>query len=223
MKTIPWRLRLAQGLRRLRLGNPHAAMLHLKQALQTCPVSKREELEHILYYLGMAIYRLGDRESAVRMWGVGCKVRRAGKSHRMYLRFSNGYGMAKQETESEDDWRAFYSIHLRRYLAKKRSKDLGTMAERDMINDLIRDHWLALEPHLDGRSTGEKLELFESVRIVFPHFRVVALDEAHDPIRVDFRSKSKVQAADPCPCGSGIEFSRCCGRTWEAKSPRFGQ
>ncbi|MDA8411627.1 MAG: SEC-C domain-containing protein [Treponema sp.] len=97
-----------------------------------------------------------------------------------------------------------------------------------------------------GRNIEERLALFKAMRLDFPmpvglggradlkgraglEGRVLPLSEratslsgapepSHcaDPLKVDFRRGKKVKATDRCPCGSGLPYCQCCGRT---KSP----
>jgi urease accessory protein UreE len=68
--------------------------------------------------------------------------------------------MEKMACEELDDWTAFASVHLSRYLMAKHRKRFATAAERDMVIDLIRDHWLALGASgaLAGKTSSRKLE-----------------------------------------------------------------
>jgi len=40
-----------------------------------------------------------------------------------------------------------------------------------------------------------------------------ALDKSYREDEPDPESSRKVGRNDPCPCGSGVKFKRCCGRT----------
>ena len=133
---------------------------------------------------------------------------------KMLHRLGNDYGMVRQATPELDDWQAFYSIHLQRYLRSKRSQRITTGAESDMIRDLIYDTWKRLNNRrlLAAKSAQEKLELFGSVEIVFP-FYLLPSERAGDVISVDFVAKSRLSAHDRCRCGSGMPFMMCCGRT----------
>ncbi len=60
------------------------------------------------------------------------------------IRFTNCYGMERQDTTEADDWQAFSSIQTARYLLGKNKRTFATLAEKDMIGDLIRDSWQEL-------------------------------------------------------------------------------
>jgi hypothetical protein len=133
----------------------------------------------------------------------------------MLSRYTNCYGMERQESSEADDWQAFSSIQTVRYLLGKNKRTFSTEAEQDMIRDLIRDSWDHLRRKQDLRNLSgcEKLEAFRAVRIVFP---TVVLAEPHldgPVITVNFQTKQRVGLSDRCSCGSGMPFMLCCGRT----------
>lgn len=209
------RLHLELGKRELARHNPERALKAFERALNVCPVDHNSELSKAFYYLGLTLLRLGRPNGAVRSFRAGTRLqKRSCFSRKMLLRFGNDYGMARQETPEQDDWTAFYAIHLQRYLSLKRTQRIATEAEGDMIRDLIRDYWSGLTARrlLESKSPQEKISLFRSVEIVFP-FLVVpeALDD--NVISVDFRQKVRMAAEDRCRCGSGMPFMMCCGRT----------
>jgi len=132
----------------------------------------------------------------------------------MLHRFGNDYGMVRQSTPELDDWRAFYSVQLQRYLQSKHTRQIVTDAEGDMIKDLIHDHWKQIRARglLEGRSAEQKLSIFRSVKIIFPFYVSPEILESK-VVTVDFLNKSRLAAADRCRCGSGMPFMMCCGRT----------
>lgn len=207
---------LRRGVRELSRHNPEGALKRFEQALNACPVEERDDLERIFYYLGYTLLRLGRPNGAVRSFRAAVRLRKF-PSHgsKMLKRFVNEYGMVRQASCEMDDWNAFYSIHLERYLRSKRTQRVTSDAEADMIRDLIGDYWkrLTAEGLLAGRTAPEKLRLFRSVNIVFP-FYVAHSDVSDDKvIPVDFLSKSRMGGAERCRCGSGIPYMMCCGRT----------
>ncbi len=115
----------------------------------------------------------------------------------------------------EDDWLAFSSIQTARYLMGKNKRTFSTMAEKDMIADLIHDHWIVLvsSGELEGKSSCDKLNFFRKVSIVFPTAGLGEPRLDSQVIGVNFQTQKKVELGDRCLCGSGLPFALCCGRT----------
>lgn len=207
---------LRRGVRELSRHHPEGALKRFEAALNSCPVEESDDLERIFYYLGFTLLRLGRQNGAVRSYRAAARLRKhPGHAAQMLRRLVNDYGMVRQPTGELDDWRAFYSIHLERYLRSKATHRVTSDAEADMIRDLIHDYWkrITKDGLLAGRGAEEKLRLFRSVKIVFP-FYVVHADLPDDNIiPVDFLTKSRIGGTDKCWCGSGIPFMMCCGRT----------
>jgi hypothetical protein len=188
--------------------------MEFKNALEDCPVQSSKELSKILFFLGVTFKKLGFDNNALRCWITSCKAHKQTYSNKMVERFSNQYGMRKQDTNNMDDWRAFYSIQLSRYLNKKPSKRIDSVAERDMIRDLISDYWEAMlvSGCMECKTGEEKLDLFNSIKIIFPHYEVPNEDVV-SVIPVNFASKTVLETSDRCFCGSGLQYGMCCGRT----------
>jgi tetratricopeptide (TPR) repeat protein len=167
-----WMLYFKRGLKRLSRHQPECALKYFKAAIKECPVNQGADLASILFYTGVVLKKIGLHDEAVRSWHASWEMRKNALSVRHLKRFSNEYGMAKQGLSELDDWRAFYSLQLNRYLRSKRSRTLGTLAEQDMIRDLISDAWQDLKKSgaLAGKGTTEKLGAFKSVHIMFPFF-----------------------------------------------------
>jgi hypothetical protein len=208
-----WKRELKRGIHFLSRHDADSALRSFNQALADCPVSETKHLSRLLFYMGITLKRLGYTDSAVKSWLGSNRLLKNAYASKMLKRFSNDYGMARQSCSDLDDWRAFYSIQLTRYLNTKRYKRFCCEAERDMIRDLIADYWrqLKMEGVLEGHSCEEKNRLFKKVRIVFPLLRP---DDscAETLVYVDFREKKQASPEDRCLCGSGLSFMACCGR-----------
>jgi hypothetical protein len=127
---------------------------------------------------------------------------------------TNDYGMAERFDSSDNDWQAFYCIHLRRYLESKNSRRVGTKAESDMIRELIYEHWQQLRGSrlVAALDPNRRLLLYRKVVIIFPFFDVP--NQIADPtVHVDFTKKDRLLPPDRCVCGSGLPYKVCCGRT----------
>jgi hypothetical protein len=210
-----WAPHYKRGLGSLSRHRPEEAVKALQTALEECPPSQSHDLYKICLYLGVALQRVGFPQSAIKSW-ISCqRLNKRGPTRKMLSRYTNCYGMERQDSSLADDWQAFSSIQTLRYLLGKNKRAFSTLAEQDMIQDLIRDSWVTM-----SRSAGfaklsgcEKLEAFRAVRIVFP---TVVLSEPHldgPVIAVNFQTKRKVGLNDRCSCGSGMPFMLCCGRT----------
>jgi hypothetical protein len=215
LQILSWKTAFLRGKRALQHHDNELALKFFERALSSCPVSSKKELSEILYLLGSTLNKLGMRNCALKSWSSAGRLHKHGYAARSVRRFSNAYGMAKQMTSLEDDWKAFYSVQLYRYLCMKKTRRLGTEAERDMIEDLIVDAWNELKSmfQLQDLDTEEKMQVFKTTRIVFPTFEVQDVSfGSGDTIPVDFGRKQRVHADDHCFCGSGLPFRSCCGR-----------
>ena len=213
--------KLRAGKARLRHHDPAGALHHFGEALDRSRVENGRQTAHLLYYLGIALARLGDREAAVRSWLSAHRLGRGTPALKMLHRFANSYGMARQSCGELDDWRAFLAIQLARYLNTKRRRRFTSAAERDMVRDLLFDHWRSIKASdvLDGRSAEDKATLFGQMSVVFPFARG---PDDHRLIPVDFRAKRRPASGDRCPCGSGLSFLSCCGRLPALEELRTG-
>ncbi len=211
---LSWNIHYNRGMELLLHHHPREAAASLEHALSGCPAGQRGDLRRICFFLGISLLRLGYSQAAVRALLSCQRLQKHGHARHMLDRLVNGYGMARRSCEADDDWYAFLAIQLSRYLATRNRRAFSTHAERDMVTDLLHDYWHALERTgvLAGRGCREKQELFARMQIIFP--TVVLSDrEVGEPIAVNFRTKRKVKSEESCFCGSGLPFSKCCGRT----------
>lgn len=200
---------------------PERALRLFQAALDGCPVTDERELARLLYFLGIALMRLGHKAPAMDSWRAALRLKRPSYALKMLRRYANCYGMARQSSGDLDDWKAFLAIQVDRYLATKRNGRFSSAAERDMVRDLVFEYWRAIRASevLDGRAPGDRERLFQAVEIVFPYR--LPDEAAAEVIPVDFRRKRRVAPADRCPCGSGLTFMSCCGRLRAARLGDF--
>ncbi len=210
-----WTLYMDRGLAYLAKHDPQEAARALETALQECPASRSSDLHRICFFLGIALTRIGHPETAMKSWASCQRLRKRGPTRRLLSRFTNAYGMQKQGREDMDDWKAFVSIQLSRYLLSKNKRTFSTRAEQDMVVDLIRDHWISLMSSgaMAGRSCVEKHAVFSRTQIVFPTVLVPETRRGTPVIAVNFQTRKRVGLTDRCFCGSGLPFRLCCGRT----------
>jgi tetratricopeptide (TPR) repeat protein len=208
-----WQRKIKRGIHLLSRHDADRALEFFRQALEECPVSQTREMARLLFYMGIALKRLGCMSGAIRSWLSSLKLTKDRYALKMIKRFTNCYGMERQGTEELDDWRAFYSIQLARYLNSKRNRRFSSDAERDMVNDLITEHWarLVAQRCLENRTPEEKNRIFRAVKIIFP-FVILPNKRENSIIQVDFRWRRRIEAQDRCFCGSGLPFLACCGR-----------
>jgi hypothetical protein len=209
-----WNMYFDRGLRILARHKPQDALCFFEKALKECPVSKTRELYRICFFLGVTLKRLGHSQTAIKSWLSCRRLMKRGHAGRMLARLTNHYGMERQDSENLDDWKAFASIQLSRYLLSKNRRAFSTRAEQDMVLDLIRDHWKTLVKSgaLAGKACEDKHAVFRQVRIVFPAL-VISYGTAVDPVvSVNFKTQKRARQSERCFCGSGLPFSMCCGR-----------
>jgi tetratricopeptide (TPR) repeat protein len=211
---VAWHISFDRGKALLSKHRLEEALKRFEAAVASCPVEKSKELSKTLYYLGVTLNKLGMSSCALKSWSSAHRLYKNGYAGAFLHRFSNGYGMARQESEALDDWKAFYSVQLARYLSLKKSRRLGTDAEKDVIWELIIDGWKDIRASVDIQtlSTDEKLRLYRKYEIVFPSF-VVPEASSNQEITVDFARRRRIDLEDQCFCGSGLEYKLCCGRT----------
>lgn len=187
----------------------------MQKALEDCPAARSDDLYNICFYLGVALRRIGYPQSGIKSWLSCQRLNKRGITRKMLARFTNCYGMDRQASSSADDWHAFSSIQIARYLLCKHQRTFSSVAEQDMIKDLILDAWddLRRSGTLEAKSGCEKIEAFRGIRIVFPSLVQPESHVNEAVISVNFQTKKKVALTDRCSCGSGLPFVLCCGRT----------
>ena len=177
-----------------------------------CPAARRRELAAALRALGFACARLGRRDAALRCWVDAQRTRKQTGLARLIRRCTNDHGMPRQRHRILDDWRAFHSLQLSRYVDVGGRLPLGP-AESDMLRDLLWGHFTELlrAGLLNGRSAELRRELFMNLQIPFPLLQLPSSRPGPE-ITVDFARGRRPSPADPCLCGSALPYVVCCGR-----------
>ena len=206
------RQQFRNGRRALRRHRNRQALQLLTAAVAECPATERSQLAAALRALGFACARLGRRDAALRCWVDAQRTRKQAPLARLIRRCSNDYGMPRQHHRILDDWRAFHSLQLSRYVAAGGRLPLGP-AESDMLRDLLWSHFTELlrGGAMEGLSAEQRRELFVSLQIPFPLLRLPS-EPPGNTIAVDFVRGRRPSAADPCLCGSALPYVLCCGR-----------
>ena len=207
-----WRQQFNNGRRALRSHRNRRALEFLTAALASCPVTGRVELAAVLRSLGFACARLGRRDAALRCWVDAQRTHKDPHLARLIRACSNDHGMARQGHRLLDDWRAFHSLQLARYVRAKVHPRLGA-AETDMLRDLLWGHFTELVRSgvLHGRTAEQRRQLFAGMQISLP-LLLPAATAPERVVAVDFVRRRRALDADPCVCGSGLPYVVCCGR-----------
>ena len=205
-----WKLYYKQGVELNSCENFEQARQLLEAALDGCPDDESELIAEIVFEIGRAFFGSGRRGA-----GVGNMLKAVKMGHEEPHTYNmmdcllNEYGMPAQKSRFGDDRAAFTAIHVMRYLYTKNSGRFGTLAEKDMIMELISDAWSDFRERfsLDGLKTADKISRFREYVIFFPTFSVPDISEnvSGHVIHADFGSNT-------CACGSGLPFMWCCGR-----------
>ncbi|MFQ3546877.1 MAG: SEC-C domain-containing protein [Termitinemataceae bacterium] len=197
------------------------AIKEFRRALEECPVSESYAMAKILFNLGIALERSGQRSLAAKSWLNARKLVRRGYIVHLYSRWVNEYGMRRNFTPEQDDFKAFQSIQVMRYLSVRGAHRFCSDAERDVVYEVIEDAWkvIARSRVLHSLSIPEKLEVFKNARLDFPYLSIqAALKEPCEPIIGNFAGRHnrsyRVKASDLCPCGSGLPYMQCCGHLY---------
>ncbi len=130
-----------------------------------------------MYWLSIALIRVGRTNLAIKALANARQLVPHGKSSVMYKRLTNDYGMPKSTCCEHDDYQAFFSIQVRRYLTTVRGAKFSSQFEMDTVLELIASNWMQFKKahNLQAIPCGEKVRLFEGYRIHFPQLRVSEL------------------------------------------------
>jgi len=202
------------GKRALARHRPDLALRSFRIAVAACPATSPEFLSRYMYWLAQALLKLDKPELAIKSLASAQKLRPRGPARSAYLLRANEYGMCRRASADLDDFYAFYSLQACSYLRRKPGGRFDSNAEKDAVTKLIADAWrvLARCGRLKGLSAAKKLELFKNGSIALPLFSLNAEPQGK-VIIANFRRGMAITGSDRCPCGSGLPYIRCCGRT----------
>ncbi len=197
-------------------SSPDQAVREFTRSVSMCSTGHRELLARSLFWLGISLFRLGQRSPAVKAWLQARRLSRSRPLERVFECHVNEYGMPRCSCSDLDDWNAFRSIQTVRYLSKKDGGCFSSRAERDALVDLLFDAWKPLRAsgRLAGMKTSAKLALFRAARPSLPIASFDSIDSSGSSgvLKGRFRGVSRglVRDNDSCPCHSGLASSRCC-------------
>jgi hypothetical protein len=205
-----WESKFREGKESNRCEDYSKAQELLELALEGCPDTDSEAISRIVFEIGRSFFGRGMRGVAISNMLAAVKMGLdEAHTENMMNALVNEYGMPLQNNPANNDEAAFAAIHVMRYLHSKRSGRFGTLAERDMIFELISDAWKDFRErvNLSGLKTLEKISRYRDYVIFFPVFTVPDEDNTavERIIYADFGN-------DLCSCGSGLPFMWCCGR-----------
>lgn len=204
-----------KGRRALATHDPVTALRSLREAVDGCSATNRAELARRLYWLSIALLRLGKDGLAIKALASAQRLTPRGAARSMYMHVANDYGMPKAACQEHDDYRAFCSIHIRRYLERAHASRFSSQTEAEAVLKIIADAWLRIQATSDlhQSSCTDKIRLFRETSIEFPRLRSMTTASNARVIRADFVRGRAVADDDRCPCGSGLPYRQCCGRT----------
>ena len=219
-----WERFFTRGKHLLTRHQPQKALECFNTAMKDCPVSCREDLRRILFFMGITFTKLGYQACALESFRAASRLGPNRHCEHVIKRMSNEYGMPKAEN---DDKRAFRMVQQCKYLSSRRQGRFGSPAEKDMILDLIDTAWIEFSQTNDlcGLSCQEKKELFAAEVIIFPYMETPSqwLKNPGEAKILKFDEKnSNFLFKKPCPCGSGKPFGLCCGNILSEDESRFG-
>ncbi|MBN1241820.1 MAG: tetratricopeptide repeat protein [Spirochaetales bacterium] len=202
----------SNGRRALALHRDLEALRLLRAAVDELGPGDRL-LSQRLYWLGIALLRLGRRDLAVKSLASAQKLAPRGHARSLYGRLVNGYGMAKSSCEDHDDFRAFYSVQAERYLGGRTA--FRDEIEREAVSHALAGAWIGIVASglLDDLDCAGKLQLYRKIDAGIPSVLAETRDSRAHVIPVDFRRDRRIGPADRCSCGSGLPWRLCCGRT----------
>lgn len=204
-----------KGRRALASHEPVVALRSLREAVDGCAATNRVELARRLYWLSIALRRLGKDGLAIKALASAQRLAPRGTARSMYMHVANDYGMPRAACQEHDDYRAFCSIHIRRYLESTHERRFSSQTEAEAVLRIIADAWLRIQARVEigEASCMDKLKLFRETSIEFPMLRTVERAQGGRVIQADFLHGRAVGTDDRCPCGSGLPYRQCCGRT----------
>lgn len=131
--------------------------------------------------LNVCIERLATEEGAspirvaLRFYRLGVVLSRLGEIGKAIGCFNTAFTMRDREFELKgigSQWRAFHDYQMAIYILGKRRKYIASLAEGDMIHDLIKQRWLKLNQEIENSEIpfrGKNLtHWYKTIKIDFP-------------------------------------------------------
>jgi len=145
----------------------------LRIAVDQCSVKQRNELSRRLYWLSLALRRLDRQTLAIKALASARQLAPRGFVSRSFGHIANGYGQPRCACEEHDDYRAFFSIQVKRYLWTVPGQRFTDSTEMESVLAIIAKAWVQLQQEisLDGLDCTSKVACFDKYRVSFPLLR----------------------------------------------------
>ncbi|NLA92186.1 MAG: hypothetical protein GX842_01940 [Spirochaetales bacterium] len=131
--------------------------------------------------LNVCIERLVNEEGenpvdvAKRFFRLGIILSRLGQLGKSIACFNTAFTMRDSEFEvqnSNSQWREFHDFQMASYILGKRSRYIASLAEGDMVHDLIKQRWVKLLDEIENSEIpfrgNDLTPIFRGVKIDFP-------------------------------------------------------
>lgn len=158
-----WKTDFFKGKKCIIRKDLKGALEYLHRSIKMCPVENNTELADIFFHLGVALKKLGCIVPAVRSWDASMCADKGSQAAALLRHIFLGERLTTDRSY-------FYLIQLSAYLARKKSGEIDSEAEKDMIIDLILMYWEEIVDSgiLKGQCQSEKILIFKDIVIDFP-------------------------------------------------------
>ncbi len=159
-----WKADFFKGKKCIIRNDLKGALEYLHRSIKMCPVENNIELADVFFHLGVAFKKLGCIVPAVRSWDASMCADKGSQAAALLRHIFPGERLTTDRSY-------FYLIQLSAYLARKKSVEIDSEAEKDMIIDLISMYWEEIVDSgiLKGQCQSEKILIFKDIVIDFPY------------------------------------------------------
>jgi hypothetical protein len=133
----------------------HKALLTCHHRLAGTNRGDLKEVGTCIFRMGVLLARLGEIQQSIRC-------------------FNDAFIMRDDDETSFKDasWKEFHDIQMTIYMMGKQQKRISSLAEGDMVHDLIKTRWMELQGEMQASEIPfagiDKRTWFRTVRIDFP-------------------------------------------------------
>ncbi|MDD3669838.1 MAG: hypothetical protein PHR01_01005 [Sphaerochaetaceae bacterium] len=112
------------------------------------------------------------KDTSVCFYRLGVVLSRIGEIHQSIRCFHDAFMLRDPHPVRESEFSEFHSIQFARYILGKKKKWITTLAEGDMVHDLIKNRWHELQQDVRLSEIpfagSDRREWFKTVTIDFP-------------------------------------------------------